>query len=69
MVIKKLSGEAEPWEFLDVHGTSNKYQKYCFISNCTLETQFLKCSDENYFLIQELVVRQDGNLDRNLLKL
>lgn len=58
-----------PENNLDAHDASNEYQEYCFISNCSLETQFLKYSDENYFLLQKLVVEQDGNLDRNLLKL
>lgn len=39
MVIEILSGEAEPWELLDAHDTSNEHQEYCFISNCSLETE------------------------------
>lgn len=69
MVIEILRGEAEPWEFLDVCDTNNEYQEYHFIRNCSLETQFPKYSEENNFLLQELVVRQDGNLGRNLPKL
>lgn len=38
MVIKILSGEAEPGELLGARDASNDHQEYCLIRNCSLET-------------------------------